>query len=222
MFGNWFGKRKYPDFWKQYEGHFHKLPSKTPLREIPFAVIDTETTGLNPGKDKILSIGGVKVFNGAMDIAQALDIMLQQDRKPQQEDIAIHGILPVAHSNQLSVEEALELFLDWIGSAVLVGHHVNFDLAVINKALERCGCGKLRNISLDTITLARRTQGGRQFEDAAKCSLDALADQFSIPLHDRHTAAGDAFITGILLLKLLNRLEGRGIHTLKDLLWSPH
>lgn len=218
MFGFRFGKRNFPDFWKRYSAHFQKLPGNTPLREITFAVIDTETTGLHPGKDRILSIGGVKVFNGAMEVSQTFDIQLQQDKKPQQEDIAIHGILPLAHSNQLSVEAAMELFLDWIGSAVLVGHHVNFDLAMIHKALERCGCGKLRNVPLDTATLAARVLGIRQHEDTSKLSLDALAEQFSIPLHDRHTAAGDAFITAVLLLKLLNRLEERGIHTLKDLL----
>ena len=174
----------------------------------------------HPGKDKILSIGGVRVSGGAIAVAESLDIQLVQEAKPRQQDIAVHGILPSTHAGQKNLEEALACFLDWIGPAVLVGHHVRFDTTMINNGLKQCGGGNLLNISLDTAELAMRVNGKPICDDRENWSLDTLAGKFEIPLHDRHTAAGDAFITGILLLKLLERLERRGVHTLKSLLYG--
>ncbi len=219
MFGNLFKKPAYPEFWQQYAGKMRRsLPGKTPLQEVPFAVFDTETTGLNPSKDKILSIGGVKVLNGEIHVAQSLEIFLEQESAPSQEDIAIHGILPAANGRQTAPVEALRSFIQWCGSDILVGHHIAFDMAILNYALQQQGCGKLRNRSVDTLQLAVRVRGQRTYVTPGELSLDTLASQYHIPAHDRHTATGDAFITGILLLKLLHRLEKRGVRTLGQLL----
>lgn len=219
MFGKLFQKTDYPEFWQQYVELMRRpLPGKTPLREVPFAVFDTETTGLNPPKDKLLSIGGVKVLGGEIDVAESLELLLEQDVAPAQEDIAIHGIIPAVNDKQAGMAEALRRFVQWCGPCVLAGHHVAFDIAMINAALQQHGCGKLRNRSVDTIQLSVRVSGRKEFNAPGALGLDALASQYHIPAHDRHTAAGDAFITGILLLKLLNRLERRGVHTLGQLL----
>ncbi len=219
MFKNWFHEKAYPEFWEHYlRGMQRPLPGSTPLRDIPFAVFDTETTGLNPAKDKILSIGGVKVQHNRIEAESALELYLEQSVAPRQEDIAVHGIIPSAHARQHSMEESVRRFVEWCGNAVLAGHHVAFDIAVVNRALQRCGYTKLRNRSVDTLQLAVRVAGQSGYATPGTWSLDALAHRYHIPVHDRHTAAGDAFITGILLLKLLHRLENRGVENLGQLL----
>lgn len=218
-FAQLFRKSAPPGFWQAYlEQTRHTFPGDIPLRDIPFAVLDTETTGLNPVKDAILSIGGVKVRYGAIEVAQSLELFLEQLAAPRQEDIAIHGIIPGDKAGKASIAEAMQQFTAWCGHSILVGHHIAFDLAILNATLRKLGCGNLRNPSLDTLQLHVRLGGAQAFFSPGELSLDTLAAQYHIALHDRHTALGDAYITAILLLKLLHRLEQRGVKTLRQLL----
>lgn len=214
-----FTRPEYPEFWQQYLDAVQRpLPGNTPLREVVFAVFDTETTGLNPAKDKVLSIGGVKVCQNTVSVSESIEIYLEQQTAPQQEDIAVHGIMPTAHIRQQSPEQAVRAFVEWCGPSVLAGHHVAFDVAIINQTLQQQFGVKLRNRNVDTLQLAMRAKGKSEHSAPGAWTLDRLASLYNIPVHDRHTASGDAFITALLLMKLLNRLEKRGVHTLSQLL----
>lgn len=212
--------KAYPPFYAHYlERLAHPLDLRTPTSELRFVVVDTETTGLNPRKDRLLSIGAVAVQGGEIRLEQAFDrrILPLEPQTPQADTIAVHGILPTAVENSRPEAEVMAQFLAFLGNGVLVAHHLKFDLAIIEQALRRAQAGPLRNRRLDTVDLARRAQrpGGGT---ARNYNLDALAQQYGIPPHDRHTAAGDAYITAVLLLKLLSRLQTRGVRTLRDLL----
>lgn len=214
-----FSKPDYPEFWQRYiEAMQQPLPGSTPLRDVTFAVFDTETTGLNPAKDKILSIGGVKVCRNTISVSNSIEIYLEQEAAPRQEDIAIHGIIPTVQHWQQPASSAIQAFVEWCGPAVLAGHHVAFDIAIINQALQQQLGAKLRNRSVDTLQLAMRAIGKSSHSAPGEWTLDHLASRYNIPAHDRHNAAGDAFITALLLMKLLNRLEKRGVGTLGELL----
>ncbi len=199
------------------------LPGSLPLAEIPFVVFDTETTGLDPQKDRLLSIGAVKVQHWEIDISRQLELYVGQEApSPASEQaIAVHGILPGEQSGQISEEEALRQFLAYAGPSVLVAHHLGFDQAMINQLLRQHGGGSLRNKGVDTAVLARRLSTQPELAQRGDFGLDALCRQYNITMSDRHTAAGDAYITGILLMKLLYRLQKRGVHTLGQLLKSP-
>ena len=217
-FFNWNWSRKtYPPFYRDYQERLsERWPLDTPVEELRFVVFDTETTGLNPRKDLLLSIGAVEVTDNAIRVNQIFDHTIRRTKEATQqvEAIEVHGILPGEHPEDQSEEEAISAFLDYLGNAILVAHHVRFDVLMIEKALNRYGGGRLLNQKLDTVELARRAGSGT---DKAY-NLDALGRRYGIPLHDRHTAAGDAYITAILLLKLLQRLKKRRVRTLRDLL----
>lgn len=207
--------------WKDYQ---HKMAhqswnKKTPLEEIRFVVFDTETTGLDPKKDRILSIGAVTVKAGKINLGHTFELYLQQEEISGKESIPIHGILPSRGQTGTLETKALGLFLEYIGDAVLVGQHVAFDLAIINEALKRHGAARLRNRKLDTMNLALRVEHvlKTRFYRPEDYSLDALCDRFGIEKSDRHTATGDAYITALLLLKFLHRLKQRGVKNWADL-----
>ncbi|MEQ8705339.1 MAG: 3'-5' exonuclease [Phaeodactylibacter sp.] len=225
---NWFKKNAPPDpnapaFWQTYLTSVEEAPfhNKTPIEEVSFVVFDTETTGLDVQKDQILSIGAVRVKNWHLLVADRLECYVHQEYSPEGKTVAVHGILPGERIDSLSEREGVRRFLAFAGGDVLVAHHAAFDVAMLNAALQSAGAGKLRNKVLDTGVLARRVARNPQLSRPGTFGLDHLCDQYRIPQSDRHTAPGDAYITALLLLKLLYRLKKRGVHTLGALLTRP-
>ena len=207
----------YPDFWKAYEAKFREeLPAL--VSQTPFVIFDTETTGFDYRKDRILSIGAVKLQANELEVSETFEHYLQQE-KFNPEAVKIHGILKEEKAECLSEQEAIRAFLKYIENAVLVAHHANFDINMINSALKRMGLPKLKNQVLDTGYLYRKTLLNSNLINKEKSySLDEIAEAFIIDVKDRHTAIGDAFITAIAFLKILGKLDKNKEMKLKELL----
>ncbi len=211
-----FQKKKYPDFWKTYSDCFqHKNNGN--LDTIRFVIFDTETTGLDITKDRVLSIGAISIIGNSIDVSGSFEIYLQQEEF-NKNSVEIHGILKEGNLTKLDEREAVIQFLEYIKDAVLIAHHTAFDIAMMNQCLKRLNLPKLKNKTLDTGILFKKT---KQHEPKDKpYSLDELCAIFKIPKHDRHTASGDAFITALLFLKTISQLKKRNKNlTLKDLLF---
>jgi len=191
------------------------------IRDIRFVVLDTETSGLNIQKDKILSIGAVAVKNQQIIIADRFEYYLKQVYTVKGESIKIHGILPKHNLSGIETKEVLILLLSYLQNSIIVGHHIGFDFAVLNRAFQAHLGGQLRNQILDTNQLAKRINSPfyeMNIGQRKNYSLDVLCEQYGVPVYDRHTASGDALITALLFLKLLGRLKGKGLTNLAKLL----
>ncbi|MCL9770214.1 3'-5' exonuclease [Flavobacterium sp. HXWNR69] len=197
---NWFKKivKDYPKFWETYLSYFDENQSK----EQRFVVFDCETTGLDYKKDRILSIGAVAIQNNQIIVGDFMEIFLQQDIfNP--ETVTLHGILKEGKEEKIVEAEAVIRFLDFIKDATLVGHHVDFDIEMINQALDRLNVGTLKNQVMDTDVMYQKL---KNLSEEEKTSLDDLCEIYKIKKSDRHTASGDAFITALVFLKLKKKL----------------
>jgi len=204
---SWFKYKNYPFFWKQYSKKFKQKQPKS-IENTRFVVFDTETTGLDIINDRILSIGAICIVNNSIDVADSFEIYLKQEAF-KAETVEIHGILKEGKLSKLSESEAIENFIDFIGNSVLVAHHTAFDIEMINTALKRLELPKLKNKMIDTGILYKKLEGKKD----SHFNLDVLCKEFNIPKHDRHTAAGDAFITALLFLKIVSKLKKeRNLH----------
>ncbi|MGO4913362.1 3'-5' exonuclease [Leeuwenhoekiella sp. W20_SRS_FM14] len=207
-----------PEFYKTYAKAFSEAIPST-IEDTRFVVFDTETTGINARKDRMLSLGALEIKSNQIQLAKSLEVYVSQEIF-NEEAVAIHGILR-QHRNQIKIseEETVKLFLEFIGNAVLVGHHVGFDIAIINYALKRLGAPKLKNRFTDTGILFKRSVHLVNITNPDKVySLDELCEELNISKNDRHKAMGDAFITALAFLKIQNRLRGSKKITLKDIL----
>jgi len=197
----WFKKKKYPVFWDDYLRKF-KTPQPKTVENTRFVVFDTETTGFDTLKDRILSIGAVSIFNKIINVSDSIEVYLKQE-KFKAETVEIHGILKEGNLLKINENEAIEQFINYLGNAVLVAHHAAFDIEMINNALKRLNLPKLKNKCIDTGILYKKLEGKKE----SHFSLDVLCAEFNIPKHDRHTASGDAFITALLFLKIISKLK---------------
>jgi len=202
MVFDWFKKvsKDYPKFWENYLKNFEQEPDTTTPKR--FVVFDCETTGLDFKKDVILSIGTVAVIDNAVIVNDSLELFIKQDIY-KSETASIHGILKEGKEEKIVEAEAVIRFLDFIKDATLVGHHVSFDIEMINQALKRLDVGKLKNDSMDTDAMYQKFKG---LQEDQHSSLDELCKILKVEKSDRHTASGDAFITALVFLKLRKRL----------------
>jgi DNA polymerase-3 subunit epsilon len=186
--------KEYPDFWKAYISKFEKKSSR-------FVVVSTETSGLNPDKDVILSIGSFAVIDNSIVIGDNFEAILLQYKFFHDNGLS-NEFLVESKMKKLGEPEAIKLFIEFIGNSVLVGHHVDFDVEMINAALERLDCGRLKNEALDIDVMHRKLHdiNDKQF------SLEELCVAYNIPVSDRNSAAEDAYKTALLFLKLKSRL----------------
>lgn len=209
----------WPDWYAAYASQYLAEPMD-PLRELAEAnvvVLDAETTGLDLKKDRLISLGALQVRGNTIKVEGHFEAYLPTPADYQGRDaISIHGILPNSHRYTYDREdELLARLLTFLGpERIIVGHHIGFDLEMINQALARQGAGPLRNKLVDTARLAERLQPAGYWTPPDQFSLDNLARRYRIPLSDRHTALGDAYITAVLWLKLTARLaekKGRAL-----------
>lgn len=184
---------------------------------VRFVVLDTETTGFDYTTDRILCIGAIVLQNNTIPINGSFEVFIQQEHY-NQATAKIHGILKEFVLDRPTELEALQQFLDFLGNSIIIAHHTIFDITMINKALERNGLPELKNKTLDTAVLYKKTLlVSNLLERKENYSLDDLADKFDISKKDRHTAMGDAYITAIAFLKILNKLREKKEITLRQL-----
>ncbi|MDD2822088.1 MAG: 3'-5' exonuclease [Flavobacterium sp.] len=186
--------KEYPEFWKNYVAKFEKKSNR-------FVVLSTETSGLNPDKDIILSIGSFAVIDNSIVIGDNFETVLLQYKFLHDNGLSNEFIVE-SKMKKLVEPEAIKLFIEYIGNAVLVGHHVDFDVEMINAALERLDCGRLKNEALDIDIMYRKLHDITDKE----FSLDELSTIYKIPKSDRNSSSEDAYRIALLFLKLKSRL----------------
>ncbi|MEZ4888512.1 MAG: 3'-5' exonuclease [Chitinophagales bacterium] len=227
FFKNIFSKPPLPPDWMNpYFNAKSNLPLKhTSIENLRFVVLDTETTGLDIQKDRLLSIGTACVEGKAILVKDSVEWVLyeEEDLPMDKKGIAIHGLRPIDLKEGTKKQAALQEFLDYLDNSIIVAHHTAFDVAMLNKALSAFHPKfQLYNPQLDTAKLAIRLERGLFAElsahDRKKYTLDTLCERYEVETIERHSAWGDAYTTAVLFLKLLHLLQKNGIYTLKDLL----
>ncbi|MBW2041320.1 MAG: 3'-5' exonuclease [Deltaproteobacteria bacterium] len=182
-----------------------------PLRELPFTVFDTETTGLDlRGGDEIISIGAVRIVNGRLLKEDIFDQLVDPKRSVPPESTRIHGISPEMLKSQPPIEQVLASFHLFAEGTVLVGHNAAFDMKMIQMKETAAGV-RFTNPVLDTLLLSAAIHPAQENHH-----LETIARRLGISIMGRHTALGDAIVTGEIFLKLIALLEQTGIHTLKE------
>jgi len=182
----------------------HKL-----LDEITFAVVDTETTGLRPGPDRVIELAVVCVRGG--EVIETFQSLVNPGRRISPFIVNFTGITPEMLSGAPTTKEIMPGFLQRIDGTILVCHNLSFDLNFLSHEAQLLG----KTFPLggfDTIPLARRFLPGLK-----RFKLDMVAAYLQIPASNRHRALGDAEITAIVFLRLLELARRQGISTLAHL-----
>ncbi|MDA3903781.1 MAG: exonuclease domain-containing protein [Desulfuromusa sp.] len=191
-------------------GNWKEL-GQTPLRKLTYVVFDTETTGLHPSKgDEIIQLGAIRIVNGNLLYHEVIDQLVDPKRFVPKESVAIHGIQPALLQGQPTIDKVLPHFHAFAENSVLVAHNAAFDMRFLQLQEEKAGI-VFDNPVLDTLLLSSIIHPNQESH-----SLEGLAKRLNVTIVGRHTALGDAIVTGEVLLKLIPLLEAHDIYTLAD------
>ncbi len=167
------------------------------MREI---VLDTETTGFEPGEGhRIVEIGALELLN-KMPTGRTYHQYINPERPMPREAFEVHGLGDDFLRDKPVFKTIARAFIEFVGEATLVIHNAAFDMKFLNAELTALGHpGLPMSQALDTVVMARRKFPG------APASLDALCRRFGIDnsAREKHGALLDCELLAEVYLELI-------------------
>jgi DNA polymerase-3 subunit epsilon len=183
------------------------------LTDLAYSVFDTETTGLEPSKgDEIIQMGAVRIVNNRLLRQEIFDQLVDPVIPLKPEGILVHGITEAMVNGQPRLDVVLPAFHEFCAETVLVAHNAAFDMRFFQLKEDRLGLRFTQPV-LDTLLLSAVIHPNQESH-----SLESIAERLGINVIGRHTALGDAFVTGEVFLKMIPLLRDMGIVTLRQAL----
>jgi DNA polymerase III subunit epsilon len=182
-------------------------PADPPGRQR-WIVVDVETTGLDTQRCGLLSIAALALepagARAELRLRDSFEVVLRHEAPSADVDranILLHGIGVGAQRGGVDPASALARFADWVGGAPLLGFHVAFDRAVIERhaGLHRVPPPTRHWLDIEPLAAVLKPQVRAK-------TLDEWMAALGVVCALRHQAAADVLATAELLLKLWPRL----------------
>lgn len=153
-------------------------------KKIIEIVLDTETTGLDYTREKIIEFAAVRLENGK--IKAKFQTLINPQQHIRKSSIAIHGITEDMVQDAPTEEEILPAILDFIGDYPIVAHNAIFDYSFLNKASLRVLNKELKNARIDSQQLFKEV-----YPELESHGLEALTRKFNVEFTKHHRAMED-------------------------------
>jgi DNA polymerase-3 subunit epsilon len=176
------------------------VAANTTLQDLSFVALDFETTGLDPLRDGIVSIGLVPLTLNRIYSSKAQSYLVKPRIQLKDSSVIVHGITDSAIAQAPDLEQCIEPLLQALAGKVVLAHHLPIERAFLYHGLmSRINEGVVFPM-IDTLALERGfTQSGlkgwwRSMTTQTKPSL-RLADcrqRYQLPAYQPHHAVTDA------------------------------
>lgn len=181
----------------------------TLLKEVKFAVLDTETTGLSPQTGGKICELAVSISQNGQKIEE-FSTLLNPQIPMHPEVIAIHGITNEMVKDAPVFADIVPQLLGILDGCVLVAHNAEFDLSFLRGEMEQCGLHLPDYPILDTLKLARKNGC------FARNNLGTIATTLGIDAAGAHRALADVRMTEKVLYHFLQDFMRGGVTTLEE------
>lgn len=158
-------------------------------------VLDTETTGLDYTKEKIIEFAAVRLENGK--IKDTFQTLINPEQHIRKSSMAIHGITQEMVADAPTEEEILPKIAEFIGDYPIVAHNAIFDHSFLNEAYKRVFKKKFENEKIDSQQMFKEI-----CPDLESHGLVALTDKFNVTMENHHRAMDDTMGLALAYPKL--------------------
>ena len=182
-----------------------------------WVALDCETTGLNPRSDEIVSIGAVRIVGDRILTSERLELLVRPQKGVRADSVRIHRLRSKDLEDGLECREAMHRLLHFIGSRPLVGYYLEFDVAMLNRALAPLlGTGlpqqqvEISGMYYD-YKLAQIQHQAHLGSPQIDLRFDTLMQDLGLPQRDAHDALNDAVMAALAFIKLRRLLHPKQV-----------
>ena len=165
----------------------HKGKSLTTLPN-DYILVDIETTGLDSRFDEIIEIGALKIRDNK--VVDTYNTLVKPDEEIDEFIEELTGITSDMLLNAPEIKEVLPQFIDFIGSDVLVGYNVNFDINFLYDDYKGFFNEHLLNDFVDIMRFCKKI-----YTELPNHKLKNVAKFLNMDLTNHHRAIRDCEIT---------------------------
>jgi len=165
------------------------------VKKVVEIVLDTETTGLDYTKEKIIEFAAVRLENGK--IKDSFQTLINPNQHIRKSSIAVHGITQDMVEDAPTEEEILPKILEFIGDYPIVAHNAIFDYSFLNEAKIRVMGEKFTNPHIDSQMMFKEIA-----PELESHGLEALTKRFNVDLTNHHRAMADTMGLALAYPKL--------------------
>nr|WP_222622813.1 3'-5' exonuclease [Ramlibacter cellulosilyticus] len=172
-----------------------------------WVALDCETTGLNVHRDEIVSVGAVRIAGDRILTSQRLELLVRPGkRRVSESSVRVHGLRERDVMAGVDPDEAMMALMRFIGSRPLVGYYLEFDVAMIDRAIfPLLGVGLPQpKIEVSSMFYDWKRRQLPPYEEAAQIDLRfaTILRELDLPMEDAHDALGDAVMAAMAFVKL--------------------
>ncbi|HMC14083.1 MAG TPA: 3'-5' exonuclease, partial [Albitalea sp.] len=173
---------------------------------------DCETTGLDLRRDRIISIGAVRIVGNRLLTSQRFEALVRPERALKPDSVRVHRLRERDVAQGEAAETAVRRLLHFIGSRPLVGYYLEFDLAMLNRVVRPMLGVNLPQPTIEVSSMyydvKNRKLPPHERDGTIDLRFASMMAELGLPQRAAHDALNDAVMAGLAFLKLRRLLAG--------------
>lgn len=187
-------------------------------RQVDYLALDFETTGLEAGRDQLLSVGFTTLKGDSLLLRDATHILIRPTIDIPEASAVVHGILDDRAAGAKPLEEVLPQILQALSGKALLAHHAAIEYEFLDHACRNLYgypfvCPVVDTLALEVRQFRLRDQAIR----SGDLRLANTRRRYGLPRYPAHNALTDALSAGELFLAQAAYRSTRRALRLKDL-----
>ena len=178
-----------------------------------WVALDCETTGLDVHRDKIVSIGAVRIAGNRVLTSQRLELLVRPERALKAASMRVHLLRERDVAHGIDPAQAMRRLLGFIGSRPLVGYYLEFDVAMLNREIWPLLGVRLPQPKIEVSAMyydwRNRQLPAHERGGIIDLRFATMMNTLGLPLRDAHDALNDAVMAALAFIKLRRLVMGR-------------
>ncbi|MFZ4624488.1 MAG: 3'-5' exonuclease [Rhodoferax sp.] len=173
-----------------------------------WVALDCHTTGVDLLEDEIILIEAVRIVGNCIMTSERLELLVRPQRAVSAESVRIHHLREQDLADGLPTDEAMKRLMQFIGSRPLVGYYLEFDLAMLNRAIRPLLRIELPQPAIEVSGLYYDYKLGQQPSHRQHgvpiidLHFASMMDDLELPLDVHHEALSEAVRAALAFVKL--------------------